>query len=127
MSRNIFRNIPYGISSAEVVQENRRATGRNPAMIQFQQIPNQTMKPKIFLLICQVQLPNQTMKPCFRGEKNYETGIRICQTHCVGDIFSSHKSLSVDSTCLRTPDSNKKILLEISTKSNRYRKRLRKI
>lgn len=41
MSRNIFRNIPYGISSAEVVQENRRAmAGRNPAMIQSQQIVN---------------------------------------------------------------------------------------
>ena len=34
--------------------------------------------------------------------------VRICQTHCVEDIFSCHKSLSVDSRCLRTPGSNKK-------------------
>ena len=40
--------------------------------------------------------------------------VRICQTHCVEDIFSCHKSLSVDSRCLRTPGSNKKILFEIS-------------
>ena len=34
--------------------------------------------------------------------------VRICQTHCVEDIFSCRKSLSVDSRCLRTPGSNKK-------------------
>ena len=42
-------------------------------------------------------------------------GVRICQTHCVGDIFSSHKSLSVDSRCLRTSGSNKKNSFEISS------------